>query len=178
MSRRALVLTGLACGAVVVGALLLWFAPWRIFTDVEVHEALPVVEAPAPAATGSGAATPSAAPARTTLAAGEFISHEHETRGSVKVIALADGSRVLRLEGLDTSDGPDLHVWLTDAPVIEGDAGWHVFDDGASVELGALKGNKGNQQYAIPTGTDLDQDWRVVVWCRAFTVSFTEAPLT
>ena len=47
-----------------------------------------------------------------------------------------------------------------------------------AVDLGALKGNKGNQQYAIPTSTDLDQDWRVVVWCRAFTVSFTEAPLT
>ena len=49
--------------------------------------------------------------------------------------------------------------------------------DKGAVDLGALKGNKGNQQYAIPAGTDLEQDWRVVVWCRAFTVSFTEAPL-
>lgn len=37
-----------------------------------------------------------------------FLSHEHTTTGTVKVVRLADGSRTLRLEGLDTSNGPDL----------------------------------------------------------------------
>ncbi|MFD4462604.1 hypothetical protein [Nocardia sp. NPDC058480] len=34
-----------------------------------------------------------------------------------------DRSRVRRLDDLDTPDGPDLHGWLTDAPVIEGGDG-------------------------------------------------------
>mgnify|MGYP006197869315 FL=1 len=34
-------------------------------------------------------------------------------------------------------------------------AGWRVFDDGRWVELGELKGNKGNQVYEIPAGADL-----------------------
>lgn len=57
-----------------------------------------------------------------TLASGELISHEHATTGTVSLVRLADGSRVVRLEGLDTSNGPDLRVWLTDAPVKEGRA--------------------------------------------------------
>ena len=62
------------------------------------------------------------------LAEGEFISHEYVTVGSARILELPDGSRVLRIEGLDTSDGPDLKVWLTDQPVIDGAAGWGVFD--------------------------------------------------
>jgi hypothetical protein len=67
-----------------------------------------------------------------TLASGELISHEHATRGAVRILRLPDGSRVLRLENLDTSNGPDLHVWITDAAVIRGSTGWHVFDDGVT----------------------------------------------
>ena len=43
-------------------------------------------------------------------------------------------------------------MWLSDAPVIEGSAGWHVFDDGAHLALGALKANKGDQNYQIQAG--------------------------
>ncbi|MGW3944363.1 DM13 domain-containing protein, partial [Streptomyces phaeochromogenes] len=48
------------------------------------------------------------------------ISHEHTTSGTVKLVRLTDGSHVVRLESLDTSNGPDLRVWLTDAPVKPG----------------------------------------------------------
>lgn len=65
----------------------------------------------------------------------------------MKILELPDASRILRFEGLDTSDGPDLRVWLTDAPVLEGQAGWYVFDDGAHLDLGAAKANKGDQNY-------------------------------
>ena len=66
---------------------------------------------------------PSDSPSPVVLAEGEFISHEYETAGSALILELPDGSRVLRIEGLDTSDGPDLKVWLTDQPVIDGVAG-------------------------------------------------------
>ncbi|MEK9898955.1 MAG: DM13 domain-containing protein, partial [Actinomycetota bacterium] len=68
-------------------------------------------------------------PKRTVTAEGTFISHEHPTAGTARIITLEDGSRVLRLVGLDTDNGPDLKVWLAAAPVIEGRDGWFVFDD-------------------------------------------------
>lgn len=91
---------------------------------------------------------------------------------------LADGSRILRLEDLDTSNGPALRVWLTDAPVKSGKDGWRVFDDGAHVNLGELKGNKGNQNYTLPADLDLARYTSVSIWCDRFDVSFGAAALT
>ncbi|MFI6392533.1 DM13 domain-containing protein [Nonomuraea sp. NPDC050540] len=155
---------GLAVGVASVGLYL--FQPWRLFTTVTVDEALPSVSA-----------TPSAtrpSPAVRELAGGEFRSHEHRTTGTVKVLRLADGSRVLRIEKLDTSDGPDLRVWLTDRPVTDD---WYSVGKGRSVELGNLKGNKGNANYAIPADTDLDVFRSVTIWCKRFSVSFGAAAL-
>ncbi|WP_433664919.1 DM13 domain-containing protein [Nocardia sp. CA-128927] len=139
--------------------------PWRLFTNTTVNEA-------APAATAPGA---TAEPR--TIADGTFISHEHDTAGTVLILQLPDGSRVLRLENLDTSDGPDLHVWLTDADVVEGKAGWFVFDDAKHIDLGSLKGNKGSQNYPIPADTDLTALTSVTIWCQRFHVSFGAAQL-
>jgi len=130
------------------------FQPWRIFTSSTVVEDVPAVATPAVGSQEPSAA-PSAAAVPRDLATGQLISHEHASSGTVKILELPDGRRILRLEGLDTSDGPDLRVWLTDAPVIEGLAGWHVFDDGAYLDLGALKANKGDQNYDIPAATVL-----------------------
>jgi hypothetical protein len=108
---------------------------------------------------------------------GTFITHEHDTSGEVRVVRHPDGTRQLELVDLDTSDGPDLRVWLSDQPVKEGTAGWRVFDDGRYVELGELKGNKGNQVYEIPAGTDLTTLRSVSIWCKRFAVSFGAAAL-
>lgn len=124
--------------------------------------------------TGRTAPTP-AAPVATVLAGGELITHEHKTSGTVRIVRLADGRRVLTLENLSTSDGPALHVWLTDAPVIDGEDGWKVFDDGRYTDLGALKGNRGNQVYPLPADLDLSQYSSVSIWCERFSVSFGAA---
>ena len=178
---------------VVLGLGLYLFQPWRIFTNVEVNEALPTAvvteasAAPVPSSESaapeekspSAEATPTPAPAEPiVLAEGSFISHEHATTGKVRILELPDGSRVLRIEGLDTSDGPDLKVWLSDQPVIDGVDGWGVFDDGAYVSLGDLKGNRGNQNYPIPADVDLADYTAVSIWCERFAVSFGAAELT
>ena len=116
-------------------------------------------------------------PKRTVTAEGTFISHEHSTAGKARIITLEDGSRVLRLEGLDTDNGPDLKVWLAAAPVIEGRDGWFVFDDDEYLSLGALKGNKGNQNYPIPDDADISDLTSVTIWCERFSVSFGAAEL-
>ncbi|MDO8307100.1 MAG: DM13 domain-containing protein [Actinomycetota bacterium] len=186
--RRPAVLVPTALVLVaVMGVGLYLFQPWRLFVNTTVDEASPLaVSTPAvsPPAEDDGAATtpapeesPSVAAQATVIATGEFISHEHGTSGTVSVIALPGGDRVLRIEGLDTSNGPDLHVWLSDAPVIEGRDGWFVFDDGDYADLGELKGNRGNQNYRIPATVDLGDLTSVTIWCDRFSVSFGAAEL-
>jgi hypothetical protein len=164
-----------------VGFGLYWFQPWKLWQDQTVQEALPgVAQNSAPPATAPSdetTAQPSPATGPRTLASGELISHEHATSGTVKLVRLADGSHVVRLENLDTSNGPDLRVWLTDAPVKRGKAGWHVFDDGTYVSLGKLKGNKGSQNYALPSDVDPSSYRSVSIWCDRFDVSFGAAEL-
>ena len=48
-----------------------------------------------------------------------------------------------------------------------------------SVEVnnGAIKGNVGNQNYDVPTDTDLSKYRAVTIWCRRFGVNFATAPL-
>ena len=58
------------------------------------------------------------------LARGAFISHEHHSTGTVSVLGLPDGSQVLRMEDLRTSNGPLLKVWLSDAAALDGVDGW------------------------------------------------------
>lgn len=172
--RRVLPAAVLAAIAIAVGLYL--FQPWRIFTSSTVIEDVPVVATPASQSAGPSVEPSAVAPRE--LATGRLISHEHASSGTVKIIELSDGSRILRFEGLDTSDGPDLRVWLSDAPVIEGAAGWHVFDDGAHLDLGALKANKGAHNYVIPPAANLADYSSVSIWCARFAVSFAAAELT
>ncbi|WP_391652736.1 DM13 domain-containing protein [Streptomyces tamarix] len=176
-SVGVVVMAGVAAG-------LVWFKPWALWVDETVNEALPSGSPPAAAGTASPTAGPSpSSPASapptgpTAVAQGTFISHEHTTRGTVKVVRLADGTHTLRLEGLDTSNGPDLRVWLSDAPVKEGKAGWGVFDDGEYVDLAKLKGNKGDQNYPLPEDVDWSKYRSVSIWCDRFDVSFGAAVL-
>ncbi len=162
--------------AVVGGTLgLYWFQPWKLWQDETVDEAPPgaVTTSPPPAA----APSPTRDAGPRTVAGGELVSHEHATSGTAQLVRLTDGSHVVRLENLDTSNGPDVHVWLTDAPVKEGKAGWHLFDDGEYVDLGKLKGNKGSQNYAVPADVDPSRYTSVSVWCDRFNVSFGAAVL-
>ncbi|MEU5262899.1 DM13 domain-containing protein [Amycolatopsis sp. NPDC021455] len=175
---RPWILAVLVTGLVAVAAGLYWFQPWQLVVDETVQEAPPAAAPPSPSVPSpSGPSSPSAVAAPAELASGRLISHEHHTTGTVRILRAADGSLVLRLEDLATSSGPDVHVWLTDAPVKPGKDGWDVFDDGKHLDAGELKGNKGNQNYPLPAGTDLTGYTSVSIWCERFSVSFGAAEL-
>ena len=113
-------------------------------------------------------ASASEASSNVALSSGSFTGDAHPTSGTAAAIELEGGERVLTLTDFETDAGPDLRVYLAPG---SGD------DVGDNVDLGALKGNKGAQQYAIPAGVDLEKYTAVVIWCRAFSVSFGRAVL-
>ncbi len=172
------VIAVVGAAALVVG---LWaFQPWRVFTSSEVDEAAPISDVVASdPAVGDGpsptdeASTPTARPDRI-LARGDLEDAEHGTNGTAVVIELGDGRRFLRFEDLATSDGPDLHVWLTDQP---SGGEWGSYDDGRYLRLGELKATHGNQNYEIPADADLSGLTSVVIWCDRFNVAFGTAPV-
>jgi hypothetical protein len=181
MTRRHIVLLGAGLAfAVAVVAALAWFQPWKLVIDHRVDEALPPAATeilPSPAARTGGTSPSPGSRRAVLLSRGRFVSHEHATSGTVSVVRQPDGSRVLAIADLRTSDGPDVHVWLTDRPVRADRSNWHVFDDGEHVSLGTLKGNLGNQLYPIPDDADLGRLTSVSIWCDRFDVSFGAAEL-
>ena len=167
-------LTWVAIAALGVGAALglYWFQPWKLVTDRTVTETL---SSPAPAAAGSGTGrlvvrADDRERRRVRHARARHLGQCPDRPGRRR-------SHTLEIVGLDTSNGPDLRVWLTDQPVRAGVAGWRVFDDGEWVELGRLKGNKGDQAYALPADLDPSAYRSVAIWCKRFAVSFGAAPL-
>ena len=105
------------------------------------------------------------------LGRGSFESLAHPASGVATTIRRADGSDVLTLTDFEVSNGPDLRVYLVAGPARDESE----VDD--YKDIGALKGNKGDQQYQLGRGLDLDRYTTVVVWCRAFSVAFARAPL-
>ena len=105
----------------------------------------------------------------TTEARGTFRDADsfHRGSGSATVYTLPDGKRILRFEDFSVTNGPALSVYLVRSA--DGDVGSGFLD------LGKLKGNKGNQNYEIPAGTDLSMYNSVVIWCVPFGVTFTVA---
>lgn len=166
-----------AVAGLVVGLAL--FEPWRLFTSSHLDEPLPVAAAseapPVPVDQPQDTPQPPPAPAGPqVLAEGAFVTQEHDTSGTARVLVLEDGSRILRLEGFSTSDGPDLHVWLAEATA-GGD--WYKADDRRHISLGEMKATDGNHNYVIPADADLADLQSVVIWCDRFNVAFGSAPL-
>jgi len=146
--RRRSLRAPLWTGYAVTAAAVGVFLAWTTLRDRVVHERV-LVGVPA--------------------AQGRFVSGEHDTTGVASVVQSRDGTRYLTLTGFDTSPGPDLRV-----RIVPGES-----DDGGesgNVDLGALTGNRGDQQYEIPAGAGV-AGATVVVWCRAFSAAFGSARL-
>jgi hypothetical protein len=182
MSKRVVVIgvAGVLVVALVVGLAL--FQPWRLVTDRTADEAL-LLPATTTSTTSAAAGPTTTAPTTTTtpappagpvaLASGPFRSLEHATTGSATLVRLPEGGHAVQFEALDTSDGPDLYVYLSDKASDSPEA---AFGSGFT-NLGELKANRGNQVYAVPAGTDLSAVRSVVIWCKRFSAGFGVAPL-
>ncbi len=148
--------------ATVLGGYLLFAST----VDTVVNEDV-VVAAPKVTTSSSSSASASIAPSvPVQIASGQFTNQAHDTSGLATLIEQPNGDRVVTLTRFKTDPGPDVRVYLVPDP-----AG----DIKDAVDLGKLKGNKGDQQYDVPADAEAGA---VVIWCRAFTVAFGTATLT
>src|SRR3954465_5251469 len=147
MNRKWYIGTG-AIAAVAAGWIL--FRPELLFVNARANEAFPSAAATQPAAAvQTGPA--SAAAASAVLARGNFHSVAHESKGTATIHRLDDGTRVLRFTEFMTSNGPALRAYLLAA---DGAGDSVAVTTAGFVDLGALKGNVGDQNYEIPGNVD------------------------
>jgi hypothetical protein len=146
-----------ALAGVALAVALWWLEPWKLFIRARIDETLP--------------------PGAQTVCLGQFSSHIHRTTGTARLVTLIDGLRILRMENLHTTQGPQLCVWLSDARVGNGGNRFRRFGRSQHLDLGPLRANRGNTNYAIPRDADTAGVSSVILWCNRFGVSFGAAQL-
>ena len=147
---------------VVIVLFVAWYAfrPERLLINRRVQENVPAAE--------NNSSNVQA------LESGSFHSILHPTQGTATIYRIGDGSRVLRFTNFSTSNGPDVHVYMVAADNANDAA--TVLHAGF-IDLGPIKGNIGDQNYALGSDVDLSKYRAVSIWCKRFSVNFGTAPL-
>jgi len=89
----------------------------------------------------------------------------HPANGRVRVLATASGT-MIRYEDFSTINGPRLHVYLA-----------KDLEAKEYIDLGAIKGTRGNINYEVPTEVDVSEYKYVMYWCVPFNVLFNYAEI-
>lgn len=113
----------------------------------------------------ASAQTPDGTDAVVLVRSGQFVDAVETGNGAASLYRLADGTHLLRLENFRVDFGPDLRVQLTSAA------------DRSVLDLGGLKANRGNQNYALPATFTPDQYDAARIYCRFFRIVMIVAPL-
>lgn len=135
--------------------------------QIEPTEEAAAADAPAEAE------APVEAPAEPTVAeivveaSGSFAgTSRYDVVGQAVVLGNGTGQRFLRFEDFESSNGPDLNVYL-----------FNPSDPNDFIDLGDLSGNIGEQNYEIAADVDLERYSEVSIWCVRFGVGFGSADL-
>ena len=161
MRRRAIYLV---IGLAVLSVAWYLFRPELLFVNKTVDEKLP----------GTATSTSAAGMEAVVLSSGSFQGLAHETKGIASIYRLPDGKRILRLSEFQTSNGPDVRVYLVAAPDAKDN---ETVKRAGFIDLGSMKGNRGSQNYDVPADADLSKYRSVSIWCRRFGVNFGAASL-
>ncbi len=161
MKRTVLIVLGL----IIIGVVWFLFRPERIFISQTVNEEFPG---------GTTDETVQSTNSPKVLFKGQFHGVAHETKGTATIHQLADGKKVLRLTDFETSNGPNVHVYLVSAPDASDN---DTVTNAGFLDIGSLKGNIGDQNYDLPADVDLTKYQSVTIWCQRFGVNFGTAPL-
>jgi len=138
--------------------------------DEDIVTAVPAARAPSEAEPESAKPPPTQ---NVQVLSGRFGGESgHRGEGKAAVVELAKGGRVLTFSSFDVDPGAGgLRVYLHEGKTTSDDLGKFV-------EIAKLKGNKGDQQYEIPSKVDLGRYDAVVIWCVPFSTRIAQAPLS
>ena len=81
--------------------------------------------------------------------------------GGELIVFEDEAGQTLRYENFSTINGPNLHLYLSKDK-----------DATDYIDLGPIKGTKGNINYQVPAGVDLSEYKYVLTWCVPFSVLF------
>ena len=155
MNRRKIVLAALA-----VALFVAWYAfrPEGLFINRRVHEEMPATNSDSKAQA---------------IESGAFYGIVHPTQGTATIYRRGDSTLMLRFTNFKTTNGPNVHVYLVaaddakDKSVLRADI----------IDLGPIKGNIGDQNYALGSDVDLSKYRAVSIWCKRFSLNFGAASL-
>ncbi len=101
-----------------------------------------------------------------------LVSDAKTTAGSVQIVE-ENGKRYLELgDNFTTGRGPDVFVLLHRQSTPSS------YDSSEFVNLGRIQRFNGSQRYEIPADVNLSEYQSVVIWCRAFNVTFGHGQLS
>jgi hypothetical protein len=124
--------------------------------------------AAAATATPPPATAPPPPPPITLAGAFQGSDDFHFGRGTARLIEVAPGSFVVRLEDFAVRNGPDLYVYLSPAK--------RSYTEGA-LEVAKLKATDGSFNVRLPNGADPSEMRSVLIWCKQFAHLFATARL-
>lgn len=90
----------------------------------------------------------------------------HPAEGTVRILETTDGGTIIRYEDFSTINGPQLHLYLA-----------KDLEANEFVDLGPVKGTKGNINYEVPEDVDISEYKYVMYWCVPFRVLFNFAEI-
>ncbi len=176
--------------------LLGFFGVQALFMDRTVNEEVPLLVAPLEVPPSSSTTTPQTPTASNDiihatstpalpppiaarlLAQGSFQEGDRTyTIHGKATVSEQDGIRTLALTDFDVTNGPDLFVYIVSAQDVQNETVKNAVREKRFMNLGGLKGNRGNQTYLIPPEVTLDDQSVISIWCRRFFRNFGSADL-
>jgi hypothetical protein len=151
----------IAITALAVALFVAWYAfrPEGLFINRRVHEEMPAANS------GSKAQA---------IESGAFYGIAHPTQGTATIYRLGDSTLMLRFTNFTTTNGPNVHVYLVAADDAKDSKSVLRAD---IIDLGPIKGNIGDQNYALGSDLDLSKYRAVSIWCKRFSLNFGAASL-
>lgn len=152
----------------------IFFAAPLFFTGATATDSAPSFANPT-ASSVPLQATPSVTAPSLTTRSGTFDARPgvDTVAGAAVLGTTTDGKTVLRLQQLNSANGPDLYVYLTTVA-----SPYTRTQVESGYQVGRLKATRGDSNYVLPDGIDAGKYQAVVVYCRSFSVIFGYANLS
>ncbi|MDJ0846490.1 DM13 domain-containing protein [Crocosphaera sp.] len=109
---------------------------------------------------------------------GSFVSGEHPTQGTVRLVSEKEQTLIKLDSDFKTSEmGPDLVVILHRSPDVIGSTKppAYAIQEGDYVVIAPLNKFSGTQEYIIPENINLAEYQSIAIWCRKFNATFGSA---